>query len=535
MKVIVTILAFISFIFAKIDTSIISTLNTPYKHLISQLYALNNNEPLWINRPQQLNKVLNALNNPYYNYKYKNFNQKKIEQYLYALDSGSLNSYNQSLLDIMTTDAYLKLLHFVRDSDVDWNLVQQKIKSLKSQGIKAVWEMHVKPMPSASTIYSYISRGRVIALLNESIGMQDRYKSYIDILQYYRKLPEFEKIPYGRTIKYGDRDRRIYAIKRRMLILGDYPRQTIMTRKFDRYLAYAIQKFRKRFNLRPGAYIDNKLIAYLNLPKSYYIKKIITNLDKTKLYPPHFENLYVEVNVPEFYARLYQNHQEVFGTEAVVGRIDRPTPIFSDYIEYVVLNPTWNVPQDLIKKDLMPALKKYPNVIEMARLDIYRGGKKVNVTAQDLLKYEHAKYIPYRVVQRPGPQNALGLVKFMFPNKYAVYLHDTPEKGLFRHKYRYNSSGCIRLQDPFGLLDMIKPYLVNQDVDRYLNSGKTYRINLKRKIPIHIVYFTLEFADDGSPKFLYDAYMYDKMIQESVPGNMKYSFEIPAERLREIR
>jgi murein L,D-transpeptidase YcbB/YkuD len=122
----------------------------------------------------------------------------------------------------------------------------------------------------------------------------------------------------------------------------------------------------------------------------------------------------------------------------------------------------------------------------------------------------------------------------MFPNKYAVYLHDTPEKGLFSNRYRYNSSGCIRLEDPYGLLEQLKPYLKNRNYKKYINSGKTYRINLKKKIPIHIVYFTLEF-EDGSPKFMYDAYMYDKMIEESTAGNIKPDFEMPEVRLIEVK
>jgi len=192
----------------------------------------------------------------------------------------------------------------------------------------------------------------------------DREKD-INLYRYfrvYRRMPEFRKVPYGVTIKYGKRDKRIYQIKRRLLVLGYFPRSGSINRKFDRDLAIAISKFRRSFNLEAGNYIDNKLISYINLPKSFYIKKIIVNLDKTKVFLPDFGKTYIEVNIPEFVARFYQNGVEVFQTKAIVGSLKRPTPIFDDYLEYIVVNPRWTVPNNLIKKDLIPALKKYPNI-----------------------------------------------------------------------------------------------------------------------------------------------------------------------------
>jgi murein L,D-transpeptidase YcbB/YkuD len=534
MRRVLTIVALLfGFLYSGVSQAQISSLKTPYKSLISQMYAQNGNNYFWVNHPAALAKVVNALNNGYYNYKNKEFNRNKITQYVYALDSGSLSQAQMDKLDLMVTDAFIRLLHFVRVGDVRWSLVQKKIKSLRaSHDIKAAWEMKIKGMPSASTILRYIRSGRVNAILQDSITQKSRYKAFIDILQYYRKIPEFRKVPFGKTIKYGQRDKRVYQIKRKLLILGYFPRSGSINRKFDRNLAFAIKMFRRSFNLREGAYIDNKLIGYLNLPKSYYIKKIIVNLDKTKVFP-NFGSTFVEVNVPEFMMRFYQNGVEVFKTPAVVGMITRPTPIFSDMLEYIVVNPTWTVPESLIKKDLIPALKSHPDVFKTAHLKAYQGGKEVKPDIQKILNLEGTnRHSPYRIVQMPGDHNALGRIKFMFPNKYAVYLHDTPEKGLFAHRYRYNSSGCMRLEDPQGFLDYLRPYL-GANVDSALNSGKTKRVNLKQKIPVHVVYFTLEF-ENGSPKFLYDAYLYDKMIEESTAGNIKYGFDVPSVRLKEV-
>ena len=539
-KVIILILISTIFAFSQIAKSAIDNLNSPYKSLIYKLYALNNNNYLWLGteNADNLAKATNALSNGYFNYKNKPLHRNEITRLLYAADSGGLDAYNSSKLDVLITDAYIRLLHFIRVGDVNWNLVKKKMKYVRrNYNIKAVWEMHIKAMPSANTILNYIRQHRVNALLAQSVGQKERYKSFIDILQYYRKIPEFKKVPYGKLIKYGSRDKRIYQIKRRLTLLGDYPRGASINSRFDRNLAYAIQRFRKRFNLRAGNYIDNKVLGYINLPKSYYIKKILINLDKTKVFLPNFGRTYVEVNVPEFKMRFYQDGYEVFSSNAVVGRLDRPTPIFDDKLEYIVANPTWTIPESIVKKDLIPALKEHPDLLQIAHIKAYQHGKVVKPNLQKLFKYEHSKgYIPYRFVQSPSPDNALGVVKFMFPNRYSVYLHDTPDKGLFRNKYRYNSSGCMRLQDPDGFFQVLLPYTNSSyaDLQSAIADGRTKRISLKYKIPVHIVYFTLEF-ENGAPKFLYDAYMYDKMIEESTAGNIHYGFEVPAVRLQEVR
>ena len=519
------------------NLSVLNGIQSPYKNLIMQLYRLSGGNYLWLNNPSNLEKATKAFENGYYNYKNRPLHRNEITRLLYALDSGGLSSLQKDKLDILITDAYLRLLKFIRVGDVDWALVKKKLRDLKREhDIHAIWEMRIKGMPSAQTIYSYIQSGRVNTLLSASVGLQQRYKSYIDILQYYRKIPEFRKVPFGKVIKYKQRDKRVYQIKRRLLLLGDFPRSGSINRTFDRDLLYAVRRFRKRFNLRAGDYIDNKLIGYINLPKSYYIKKILVNLDKTKLYPSSFGSTYIEVNVPEFKMRFYESGYERFSSDIVVGRLDRPTPIFSDQLEFVVANPTWNIPENLVKKDLIPALKSNPNLLKEVGIKAYQGRKEVKPDLKRLFSYEHSRRrLPYRFVQQPGPLNALGHVKFMFPNKYAVYLHDTPNKGLFSNKYRYNSSGCMRLSDPDGFYGVLMPYLRNpQDIGSLVASGQTVRIGLNQKIPVHIVYFTLEF-ENGAPKFLYDAYMYDKIIEESTAGHRKFHFEVPAVRLREVK
>ena len=285
--------------------------------------------------------------------------------------------------------------------------------------------------------------------------------------------------------------------------------------------------------------IDKTVTYYLNQPVSNNIQAIITNLDKTKLYPHAFESEYVEVNIPDFNLRYYVNGNMIHKMGLVVGRIDRPTPIFSDKIKYMVLNPTWTIPDNLIKRDLIHVLRDNPMYLKENNIHVYRGKKEIQITQDKLDPYEKsAKRVPYRFVQLPGDNNALGRVKFMFPNKYAVYLHDTDNKSLLDRRYKIYSSGCMRVEKPFDLLDTLLVHAKGKysadKIAKILESNKTTTIRLKKAIPVHMLYFTV-YKEDGLAYFKHDIYLYDKMIEESVEGNKKETFSIPDKRMISVQ
>ena len=281
--------------------------------------------------------------------------------------------------------------------------------------------------------------------------------------------------------------------------------------------------------------IDKTMTYYLNQPAQKNIQSIITNLDKTKLYPKKFEDEYIEVNIPDFNLRYYKNNNMITKMGVVVGRIDRPTPLFSNSIKYMVLNPTWTIPDNLIKRDLIHVFRENPNYLQEHNIHVFRGKKEIeNLTPDMLDPYEYSnKKVPFRFVQYPGDDNALGRVKFMFPNKYAVYLHDTDNKNLLNRRYKIYSSGCMRVDKPFELLDILLTH-ARKNYDRYdieeiIATNKPKIIRLKKYIPIHIVYFTV-YEEDGLAYFKNDIYMYDKIIQESIIGRSKPTFKMPKNR-----
>ncbi|MBN2825077.1 MAG: L,D-transpeptidase family protein [Campylobacterales bacterium] len=258
---------------------------------------------------------------------------------------------------------------------------------------------------------------------------------------------------------------------------------------------------------------------------------IIVNLDKTKLYPRSFENEHVLINLPDYRLHYYRDGMELFQTNIVVGKISRPTPMFDDYIKFVVLNPTWNVPDSLIKRDLIHVLKYNPNYLEENNIYVNGAFGAKNLNLEKLFTYEHStKPVPYSFVQHAGKTNALGRIKFMFPNKYAVYLHDTDNKYLLDRKYRIYSSGCMRVKNPMTFFR----YLMGNQYDeqktkKILDSLKPTTVHLPRPVPIHILYFTV-YVENNKAYFKYDIYAYDMIIAQSTQDNRKETFVLPQNR-----
>ncbi len=530
---------------SSIGSSISSYTTKNYRNSVKAVYSANSNRALWTGERNRAKfaQLLDALGNPLFNYNYISFNQDKIIDLTFDIDSGAIPSSRMSSavakLDIMLTESYIQLIRFIRVGSTDWGLVKRKLKGLKAaQDVRATWEIHPKGMPSASSIASSIQKGKIKVYLTSMIPMIKEYRTLVKILEKYRAMPNFHKIPYGKILKPRRQDSRIRDIKKLLQFTGDFPRNASTGTGYGGDLGKAITSFKARFNLTRGNYIDNKTINYLNTTKEEYIRKILVNLEMLRLQPRAFESTQVEINIPEFKLRYYQKGTLEFSSNIIVGRIDRPTPIFSDKIKYMVLNPTWTITNNLVKRDLIPVLKKHPDYLRKHNIKAYSGGKSVTPNLKKLFKYEHKKGgVPYRFVQGPGKSNALGKVKFMFPNKYAVYLHDTDNKTLFKHRYRVYSSGCMRVEKPFKFMDELisnaGANISKPKIKSVFASNKPTTVLLKKPVPMHIVYRTVKRVAKKT-YFMYDVYMYDQIVWESMSGHKKSTFRVPKKRLTKI-
>ncbi len=532
---------------SNIQNSLHTHLKAKNKAIIQNLYAQTGNRPLWIGtqNEKKMSQLIQALNDPLFNYKNKPFDQKSIKHLFFLLDNGEISTGKQAAvyarLDLMLSNSFVRLVRFIVQGDVDWDLVQTKLEGLEqSDSIKARWEMSFKPFPNQNELASAAINGDIHHYLSSLIPMEKRYKKLVELLKDYRVMDKFPNIKYSNTpLKLGDKSDRIIQVKKRLQISGDYPRTAPINNKFDETFRQAVISYQKRYNLKVDGMVDKVMTYYLNQPAKTNIQSIITNLDKTKLYPKNFEDEHVEVNIPDFNLRYYKNGEKIMKMGLVVGRIDRPTPLFSDAISYMVLNPTWTIPDSLIKRDLIPVLRENPMYLEENNIHVFSGNKEINVTQEMLDPYEKSeKHVPYRFVQYPGDTNALGRVKFMFPNKYAVYLHDTDNKSLMSRRYKIYSSGCMRVEKPFDLMETLlghsKGNYSQGKIEEILESNKPTTIKLSSLIPVHILYFTV-YEEDGLAYFKNDIYLYDKIIQESVEGHKKATFTVPEKRMISVK
>jgi murein L,D-transpeptidase YcbB/YkuD len=499
---------------------------------IKSIYGMNANHPLWIGHAKNLNTLTEALQNPYYNYKEKRFEQDTIEQYTYLLnDNMNLNQNSNDLakLDIALTKSYIELSNFIVKSDIDWDKVLEKLAELKeSKDIKANWEMVKKELPSTEELFNALTNQQIDKFLKSITPLAKRHTQLINSLNIYKQkeMLNITKIPYTKNfngLKYGDRDKKIVEIKKRLVISGDYQKENSYSDEFDNKLKYALYNYKRRFNLEQNGIIDKITIYYMNKPITLLVKSIITNLDKLKVFPNKFPSEYILVNIPDFSMDYYKNNHSILHMNAVVGRAERPTPIFSSTMTYLELNPNWNIPENLVRRDLIPTLMEQPDYMKKHNIHVFKGwGKNKEIKNFDnkkLFPYKDKSkgHIPYRFVQFPGDDNALGRIKFMFPNKYSVYLHDTDNKSLFKRRYRVYSSGCMRISKPFELLEVLKPHLRKKElklIDKYRNSLKNKIFKFTKKLSVQTAYFTV-FQRDGQTFFRKDIYQYDKFIEES--------------------
>ena len=347
------------------------------------------------------------------------------------------------------------------------------------------------------------------------------YLSLKNALNEYEKIKlkgGWQPVPPGPTLKKGNSNSRVIFLKYRLYASGDlrfYENQNVKkyinNNYFDDQLFASVTHFQKRHGLKQDGEVGNNTLNSLNIPLDYKINSIKINLDLWRKLPRNLGNKYILVNVPAFKLFGVENNQNVIDMKVIVGRLDWNTPVFSEYMEYVVINPFWNIPPSIFVDEVLPELQKDPSYLKK---------KNIDLVSLDTATVEPSEYVNwyevdpnnfnYRLRQQPGAANPLGRLKFILPNKHSVYLHDTPMKSLFDRENRRFSHGCIRIENPLGLVEFIFNDDDNWDAQKVqsaINSGvSNSNVFLKKPIPVHILYFTVWVENDNSIHFRNDVY-----------------------------
>ena len=301
---------------------------------------------------------------------------------------------------------------------------------------------------------------------------------------------------------------------RNRLIQMDYMRRS-SSRSYDEDVKRAVQKFQSDHGLTPDGVAGAGTLAEINKPVQARLQSVMVAMERERWLNKPRGDRHVLVNLTDFSARIIDDDRVTFQTRAVVGKniSDRRSPEFSDVMEFMVINPTWNVPRSIAVKEYLPMMKRNPNAA--GHLQLYdRRGRKVPRGAVNFEAF-NSRNFPFSIKQPPSRRNALGLVKFMFPNQYNIYLHDTPEKALFAREKRDFSHGCIRLQQPF---EFAYEMLSKQESDpktffhAKLETGRETVVPLDEPVPVHITYRTAFTQAKGRTQFRRDVYGRDAKI-----------------------
>jgi murein L,D-transpeptidase YcbB/YkuD len=300
------------------------------------------------------------------------------------------------------------------------------------------------------------------------------------------------------------------------------------SRQYDSPLAEAVRAFQHRHSIEADGVIGPATRQALNVPVGQRIRQLAANMERWRWLPRDFGPRYIMVNVAGFLLGVFENNQQIDQMAVIVGTAYRKTPAFRSEMEQIVFNPRWNVPYRNATEDLLPRLKKDASKVAREGFRAFAGKQEVSVDSIDWSQYSKRNF-PYHLQQRPGKHNALGQIKFVFPNHFAVYMHDTPKRHLFKKAVRNFSSGCVRLEEPLELAEYV---LKNPDkwtqegIQQAIDAGKTRHVSLPEKVPVYILYWTAWVEDNGVLHFSEDIYKRDPPILNALeaggdmPGNL---------------
>jgi len=436
----------------------------------------------------------------------------------------ALQPSEQADLELLATDAMMLSLYHLYLGKVD--PVQ-----LSSQ-----WNFSTRPVSverGFERLTAALDSGQIRETFGRARPQHVWYQRGREALRTYRAIATaggWSPISDGPTMKLGLDDPRVPTLRYRLTVTGDLagdllPPAPPMNLAFDAELEAAVKRFQERHGLTADGAVGPGTRAALSVPVSARIDQIRINLERARWVMHELHGEFVLVNVAGFDVSYFRNDEPIWTSKVIVGRPYRETPIFKSTITYVVLNPTWTIPPGILVKDKLPVIKRDPGYLKRNNIRVIdSAGREVNPYSVDWSRYSGGRLPPFQLRQDPGDDNALGLVKIMFPNPYLVYLHDTPSKALFDKDERIFSSGCIRVEKAFELAELVlnDPVRWNRAaLDAAVATKKTQTVNLATPVPVLLLYWTAQPRPDGQVIFRNDVYGRDPATLEALNGTFR--------------
>jgi len=494
------------------------------RQLLPELYAARGFQPLWT-RPGRLDSLAELLESAAaHGLDPEDYVIDHLQTARMQAESGT--SLDQADLDILATEALVRFGYHQRFGKINPQNLDANInfrrELMEDEGpIESIQELVESERPLPELINEFFPRGAY-------------YRGAQRILAAYREIEAaggWAAVTPGTTLREGDDDPRVAEMRRRLAVTGDLPDGVDQnSTAYDSDVVTAVKIFQERHVLDPDGVAGARTFAGLNVPVQTRIDQLRLTLERLRWVQQEVAPEFLAVNIAGFRAFLFRDGDDVWEARVMVGRPYRQTPVFRGDIRYLEFNPTWTIPPGILRNDTLPAIKRDPNYLSDRNITVIdRDGRKVDPATVDWNKYSRG--VPYTLRQEPGPNNALGLVKFIFPNKHFVFLHDTPSRGLFGRAERTFSSGCIRVENPFELAELLLDDADNWDADAIqatVDSRQIRRVNLQQPFPVLILYLTAVVDPGEPPRFMKDVYNRDPALLEALNGDVEIDIPVAA-------
>lgn len=395
--------------------------------------------------------------------------------------------------------------------------------------IEPDWTAGKREADLAALLAEALITNDVEKALNSLAPQDAAYRSMQGVLKQLQAAaprPSAPLVQAAPSFKLGFRGPQTAALRARLEAAGYLSQDSEQDKEvFNESLEAALKKFQASWGLEADGVCGPATLNAVNRSEKDNIAAIRANLERWRWMPQNLGDRHILVNIADFHLAVVENGEELLAMKAIVGKLYRKTPIFSGRMTYLVISPYWDVPPSIARKDKLPLMQKDPNYLTANNFVVYQGwgadSREVDPASVDW-KTLGPDNFPYRLRQQPGPGNALGRIKFMFPNKHNVYIHDTPSHDLFAKSQRNFSSGCIRIQDPIGLAEYLLrdvPGWSRAAIEEAVERRAEKTVTLSRPIPVHVMYFTVFGDNQGLVHFRNDIYERDARLLEALDSN----------------
>jgi murein L,D-transpeptidase YcbB/YkuD len=497
----------------------------PSDSYLRDIYQVTGNHPIWVGEhgltnlgQQLLDKVASDSNVD---------NQTKMYRTLERIraKSGSSSISKQISIEFEMSKLYRDYANYTVYGIINWPTFEVLLtRRVILEDVESAWETYPQ-VGIYSLLRNCIASGDLEGSFAPAVPRTQLYIKLEERLAEYKRLNangEWPVIPAFNGLQPGQSNSAVPAIRKQLLLSGDLRGCGASSSDvYDNCLVDGIKHFQTRHGQNADGVIGKSTVNALRQSPTELITTMQLNLDRIKMMKRNDSGRHILINIPAFRLYFYENDEVIQTMKVITGTKKHPTPVFGNTAKTIVLNPYWNVPQSIIQKEMIPKLLRNSNAMSKENIEVRNGwgegAQKISPSSVDWSQYRTSATVPFHFAQTPGAHNALGKVKFLFPNKHSVYMHDTPTKNLFSRDVRAFSHGCIRLEKPRELLKTFctfNPEIDYAQAQKVLEGNTQVYHNLSNDVPVDVAYLTTWVDSDGLLQVRNDIYGYDSMQLE---------------------